>query len=245
MKILTLITTYNRPELCTRLVEELVMQITTTLHDSEKPEVRHGFLFVDDGNNHDYITKLIKYCRRYAISADCITMALNNGKEGYWSTMNQAFKYMSIMGWSVLVQLPDDVIPVPDFYTGALDHLAKANTLLGGKILINLYKCHRFSEWGALAPAPLPDTTLDITAWMDMCYIANRGVIIDLDYTVQQVFRNWSTSPEMGSGVGAQLSRRLRAMGIPQLQVRRSLVIDDGEQLSQMNPNRPYKIKSL
>lgn len=234
MKILTVITTYNRPELCAALIKALLIEMQESDHT-------HTLLIADDGSKPDYATALADSVSRAGHRSVVIRCPENMGKANYWSLMRAIYKRSKSIAWHVMVQLPDDVLPVAGMYNAAVNALYKFKS---AGVLINLYRCHRDQEWGSPRPFDIDDT-LRYTGWMDMCYACKRAVIVALEYTVHPIYRDWRRHPEMGSGVGAQLSRRLRELSITQYQFKQSLVIDRGEHKSQMNPQRTFQFKSV
>jgi len=233
MKILTVITTYNRPQLFTQLIRALMVEIEASGHE-------HEVLIADDGSALNYAEQAAEELAGQEIRTCFIGFAKNGGKKHYWHVMDEVYKVAQGKEWDVMVQLPDDVLPVPGMYNTAVEML---HSLKLPNVLINLYRCHREHEWGSANAFDINDK-LRLTGWMDMCYACKRGAISALDYSVVPVNRDWHRSPELGSGVGAQLSRRLRQHNVSQYQVLKSLVVDTGDQASQMNPTRTFKFKT-
>jgi glycosyltransferase involved in cell wall biosynthesis len=237
MRIATLITTYNRPTQLKRLVRQLVAQ----MEDTDK----HYVFFMDDGSEKGYVHEAaqplfeagVKYRVRFATH--------NRGKQGYWRTVTELFGMIKGEQYDYILQLPDDVQVPANFYRRAIrlyDAIASSR-----KVCLNLYRDHRQAQWGSGPPKPytFEGTEYERTDWVDMCYIATPTFFEALNYRVMHVARNWAVFPELGSGVGAQISRRLRSMGYSQWRLNQSLVIDHGTQESKMNPNRKFLMKTI
>lgn len=233
MHILTIITTYNRPKLFERLIDALIVEM-------DLDNFTHSVLIADDGSEPQYAETLADKLQENGIDTHLLRSDENGGKENYWYLMHQVYRRTKNMAWDILVQLPDDILPAPGMYQTIEAFLSK---LQAEKVLINLYRCHRESEWGSGEPFDI-DKHIRHTGWMDMCYACKREAIAAISYAVHPVWRNWHIEREMGSGVGAQLSRRLRNAGVNQYQFKKSVVIDTGEHPSQMNPLRTFQFKS-
>lgn len=234
MKILTIITTYNRPKLFQKLIDALVVEMNNSGY-------KHTLLIADDCSTPEYAANIANKAQENGHNTHVMRTPENGGKENYWYLMHQLYQKAKGMEWDILFQLPDDVLPVTLMYKIAVKQLQK---IPSEQVLINLYRCYRDAQWGSTEPFDF-DANIRFTGWMDMCYACKRPAIQAIAYSVHPVFRNWQTTPELGSGVGAQLSRRLRWMGVNQYQFLQSLVIDDGNHKSKMNPGRTFKMKTL
>lgn len=237
MKFITIITTYNRPALCARLLRNIVREA--------KAFGEHEVIIADDGSRPAYHHQITEIMTSAGIPCTLVWHGDNNGKEYYWKVVHDLYQRVQSLPFNYVVQLPDDVQLHAGFYrraAAALDAIPMTD-----KACLNLYRCHRNEQWGSTKPIDVcfGGTDMRRTDWMDMCFIANRRMMELLQYSVHQVHRDWSRHPELGSGVGPQLSRRLRSMGGSIWQLSKSLVIDDGEQDSQMNPSRPFKIQAV
>lgn len=237
MKFLTIITTYNRADLCMRLAREIIREAAAY--------GKHTVILCDDASMPAYSHKVVQALRDAGIDAWLLRSNTNMGKSNYWRTVHGLYQATESHTWNYVVQLPDDVMLKAGFYRRA--KAAYDAIPLASRTCLNLLRDHRNAQWGSSDPVPYCFGGIDVrlTGWMDLCFIATRDMMIRLQYSVERVHRDWARMPGLGSGVGAQISRRLRADGATIWQVDKSLVICDGTHDSKMNPERTLILKAI
>lgn len=238
MKIVTLITTYNRRKAMLNLLKLLCMEIET----SAALGYEHFFIVADDGSDPAYYEAINELLNAYGVKNEIIVHTKNNGKQGYYHVVNSLYEKLEATTYDYAIQLPDDVTPCIAFYQEAV----AAINAVGTHKVVNLMRCHRDQEWGSqpAVEAIIKGVALRLTGWVDMCFIADRHAMDAIHHRVNPVYRDWHLDPELGSGVGAQLSRRWRTNGTDQWQVQISRVNHNADLPSQMNPNRKFKFKT-
>ena len=249
--ITTLITTFNRRALCLRLLKSYAKEVKrSTAHDGEQ----HRLILIDDCSDPNYVFDLQCALDKHlpGHEATIITCRQNYGKANYWQLLNVLYAELQSQGHTdYIVQLPDDVTLTPRFFAKAkakLDAIVEfTGPQAGGKVAcLNLYRCYRDAQWGSGDPQPFifGRHEVRLTGWVDMCFIAYPRMMEFLNYQLDPIDRLWRMNPDLGSGVGAQISRRLRSRRLTMWQAETSLVIDHGTQPSQMNPKRPYALRT-
>jgi FkbM family methyltransferase len=222
------VTTYNRPQ-------ELRCFLTSLMADAGERTVLCRVY--NDGSTLPYADRpegtenfRIKY----------IDVGARHGKERYWQLINRTFDAVRATAARFYLQLPDDVEVQPGFF----DHAERSYDAIAdpAKIAMNLYLDHsRIGKacWTKHLPriCRFGETTVFKTGWIDMIFLAERRFFEQLDYKIQPIpLARWRRNPRLSSGVGMQISQRLRDFSIYQVRdcFLRSLPIS-----SLMHPDRP------
>ncbi len=227
-KIVIAITSYNRPAELRELLERLC-------------ELRRGYditcLVYDDCSELDYADPSrseggfeVRYRR----------MPRRFGKTRYWQLINRIFDDVRNLDFDYFMQLPDDVVPLDDFFDTAVQTWDAIDD--PQKICLNLYldksRIGR-ANWTKTLPTieKFGDTNVFRTGWADMIFMADRRFLMALNYRIEAIdAKRWMRNPALSSGVGAQIAKRLR--GFSTFQVR-NRILESRDIPSQMHPNRP------
>lgn len=221
-----LVTTYDRPRSC----EKLVLELT-----------KFGDVYVlDDGSEQEYNLVTSKHTIYYHKQAHL-------GKELYTETVNNLFS-MPQKPYKYYFMCPDDMFPVEDF-TG------KAFRIWNGikdprKICLTIYLSvsrHGVPCWTNFMPVEFDNYWM--TQWTDMCFMCEKRFFEAMG-PIPYSETNWRRRPTMGSGVGALISNRLCKNGWNLYQVKKSLFdVEPEAHISKMNPwrmrNDPINIPIL
>lgn len=222
------VTTYNRPQ-------ELRRFLTTLMADAGERSVLCRVY--NDGSTLPYAdlpqgteTFRIKY----------IDAGPRHGKERYWQLINRTFDAVRATRARFYLQLPDDVDVLPGFF----DHAERSYRTIDdpAKIALNLYLDNsRIGKacWTKDQPriCRFGDVSVFKTGWIDMIFLAERRFFERLGYRIEPIpLARWRRNPRLSSGVGMQISQRLRDCSIYQVRdcFLRSISIP-----SLMHPNRP------
>jgi len=206
------ITTRNRPNTLRRLVDQIKAEAngaaTARVHVyDDSSYVRHR---VDE------------------VVYDCwyTNFEENHGRDNYWRLVDYVFKDASKYRWDCFFMLPDDVTIEKGFFRSALRLWD-----LCGKACLSFNTDDRAwsKQWTGFTPERQGE--LIHTEWMDLCFMAPRTLLENLDWCVKPITKR---SGE-GSGVGSQLSRRIFLTQVGMYHTAEPLV-HHGAHHSQMHP---------
>ncbi len=164
----------------------------------------------------------------------------HHGKPGYWQMIHGMFQDLRPVRSRYFLQLPDDVTVQPGFFPYALKTYAAIDD--PAKVCLNLYLDSQrigMACWTNLIPriCKFGQATVFKTGWMDMCFLSERKFFEALDFSIQPIPPSrWQNHPRLSSGVGMQISKRLRASSLYQV---RECLLSASPTPSRMNPNRP------
>lgn len=232
MKILIVVTTYNRPDGLLNLLTELKKDtLSEHIH----------FLIFDDGSKLSY-NKVIAYLKKN-FSFDFFRNEINQGKSNYWQIVNAAFQAVKLHEFDYFLMLPDDVGLVDDFLTKSIDGY---NSIFDNKkVCLNLW--NDYSRFGKPSWTGINTKEVEFDGkpfhkigWLDMCLISDRKLFDIIDFSVHRPESIYVLNKELSSGVGAQLSKRLVSAGANLYQVVKSLVKHD-DHASVMHPEHRVK----
>jgi len=171
----------------------------------------------------------------------------NGGKKRYWDMVNLSFSHVKKSDADYFIMIPDDVRLPKDFFENTTD--LWDNLTDPKKICINLIldkaRAGR-SNWTGFTPQIRVEDSghrYFKTQWNDVSFIAGRKFFEVLDYRISPISRNrWDINPRLGSGVGRDLSLRLKGYNLYQV---RKPVLDRPDIPSVMNPNRPARERAI
>lgn len=240
------VTTYNRPVPFGRLLNQLSNVVTS----------RDQIYVVDDASEPAYVPS----------NVPCHRMGVREGKEGYWRTVNQALR--AFHAWaaaearvssaetheSVFVLLQDDVRLASDWGWALRGLFERPRHMDPSPLVVNLHRDGRWEAqpWGkhsghgprvgGLRLAGGPHIELYDLGWVDCLFAANRTALLGAfagGVLPPVSAQRWRHNARLGSGVGPLFSRTFRESGIRIIGTDRSLVRHDGDEPSQMHPDRP------
>ncbi len=238
MKIKVLITTYNRPDLLLNLLQNI---------KSEDKFDSVSLMIINDCSTEDY-SEVQKYLDVFWFDRyDYYLTEKNYGKKDYWQLVNFAYGILQKQQFDYLIQLPDDITLVTDFFTQAINsYNAIPDRKIGCLNILNDYSRNGKSIWTGVKVQDLNFSGLDFmrTGWVDMCFISTRNYLRALQYKINQINHSWSANKNLSSGVGMQISKRLVQLGLRIYQVKKSLVIHD-DHPSVMHPEHRKEVQLL
>ncbi len=186
--------TYNREEMLHNLLKECLS------HDNE-------LLIIDDRSGYDY-ERLGKLNRTDWVIFESLE---HTGKKGFWKKWDYAINECKFSSNNWFLFLPDDVTNV-DFK--AIENLTKQGW--DDKYLaINLsHSGHRY-RWGkwdtGQQDIEVEGMLLQECGYVDGCFLTNRKTLEQI--TIDPVPSTWFDRPDKSSGVGYQMSMKLRKLG--------------------------------
>ena len=146
----------------------------------------------------------------------------HNGKAYYWITVNTLFALRGIHKYYFM--LPDDFLPTENMVEDAINIWNNIND--PQKICLNLFAdrigCSCWTNF-----MPIDRGNCWHTQWVDMCFMC-ESKFFDIA-KINEVPYPRASRRNMGSGVGAMISRQLNKRGFHLYQVKESLVIPQPE----------------
>jgi len=203
VKVSVIVNTYNRPDQCRRLVEQLNRQ-----------SGNHTIKVVlnDDGSQKPYANKLKGVHGKVKVE---VFTHVNHGKRRYWELVTKTFKQVKGDGSDYIVYTADDLTIGPEFISTAIRSFERIPDR--GKICLSyimLKSSFGKSNWTGHKPKAFvfDGVPYHWTQWTDMAFICTHRMLAQLDYRVMPIpLTRWSKDPTLGSGVGKDISQRLVA----------------------------------
>lgn len=209
-----IITSYNR-----------LRMLKALLSDINKYKFNILVTVFDDGSVPEYNLQEfdIKYIKYYT----------NNGKKGYWKLFNDTFEYCKHVEAKYFIYLPDDITLVDDFLNRATKIF---NGIKGKNKLLNiLLDNQRIKKHNWTGFDTIEYDNYYLTQWCDLCFIAKKNFFEALDYKINPILEGrWAVNPNKSSGVGEQISLRLKKLEFNMYHVKETMV-KHGDHASVMN----------
>lgn len=206
-----------------------------------------SLLIIDDCSSEDYARVKTYLEKSWAGCYDFFRTEKNYGKKDYWQLINFAYQQLKEETFTYLVQLPDDVMLVQNFFKQAVRAFdAIPDRKKACLNILNDYSRNGKSFWTRVKVQDLTFRGIDFlrTGWVDMCYISTKTYLSYLDYRINPINHTWSANKNLSSGVGKQISERLVSKGAHLYQLKKSLVIHD-DHPSVMHPDHRKEVKLI
>lgn len=188
MKILVLITTHKRPQWCLQLLKDLKQQ-------SGKYEVKVGVFH--DRCDTDY-SQVNKFCQDNGW--DYFRTKENFGKWRFWELLNFVYQYADTQQADYVITLPDDCIPVQNFYKRAIDLLSPDHPLINF-FTMNIHT----SIYGTVPHYTIRGQRIMLSNWVDGCFVADAKFIKGMQILLPAATRK--RMPMRGTGIAHELIR--------------------------------------
>ena len=224
------VTTFDRPEHFERLMK--------SLKEEMKPGYRYILRVYDDASPADYALNSPGF-----EDIECVKSSFrftkNNGKKGYWRVIDRVMQDAGSMSFDYFFLIQDDCVLVPDFFAKAIsdwNEIEDANK--GSYCTFTPRTIYNRLMWES---SKAKDVVFNgkkfiSTGYVDCIFMVPRSTLELLEFTIQPISADlWKVNPNYSSGVGKQLSGRLRSMGKTMYGAWSSLVITS-ESSSKMNP---------
>lgn len=211
-----LITTFNRSSMLYSLINQI---------KSQKKNYKILIIVFDDGSseNYKFDDPFVKYIKFYP----------NYGKKRYWKVTDTIFKYIQKINSNYFIQIPDDVEIVENFFE------LLTNTYEGindpDKICLSFLTDSRVfrHNWTSFDTQDMGNVYK--TQWNDLCYFSKKNFFETLNFTVDPISPSrWVRNPNLSSGVGQQISLKLKGLNKNMYHTKNSLV-SHGTHESKMN----------
>lgn len=167
----------------------------------------HEILIIDDGSK--YLERIEAYCyNTESIQLATVKTFDHTGKKGFWQKWKFAFDHIKQTDNKYICFLPDDVCnldlkAIENFTKQGWDNMNFA---------INLSNSGARYRWGKWSTGQ-PDFKIDgmlfqECGYVDGCFITNRHTLNGIE--IDPVPASWFNRPDKSSGVGYQLSMKMR-----------------------------------
>lgn len=210
--ICAVITTFNRPNEVQDLLEDI---------ERERGE-RDVFVVLYD----DYSAKDYSLVRTFVNERGWLYVRTpdNCGKLNFWRLFNHAFIRLKSVSFKYVVFLQDDLRLCAGFFERAIAVWKKIRD--PHKVALNLHiDCGREGVSIATNRRNARFLPAELSGWIDCIFLAERQLFRTLDYRVEPVgAARWHKNRLLGSGVGGQLTTRLKADHLRMYRVSESLV---------------------
>jgi hypothetical protein len=195
MKILTIITSYNRKKNLLQLVKHIKRQGSEVI-------------VFDDNSDFD------------CLDQSFIKFETHFGKKLAYQKFQIIFKWLKTTDFDYYILIPDDIQIDSKFIINSITKFKSINT---SSKLLNLLTDNRLysKQWTNFEPIEFKSIVQ--TQWTDLCFITNKQVI-DIAQIKDVSYDRWTNNENLGSGVGGNLSRWLDAFGVSMYHPYKSIV---------------------
>ncbi len=225
------VTTFDRPEACGRVIDGLRRSAPSL---DEKPLV----VVICDACDADYGDVRNSLQRGFGERGVFIEATRHLGKKEFWRIHQLIFDLVRVYRPSSVLQLQDDVELIPGGLESAraiLDHLGEP--AVAALSLFPGAEDDPAGRWIRFEREATPCGRAWLTQWLDLPgFLATPRFFEALEYRLRPIHAlRWAFDSTKSSGVGRQITRRLRAHDVGLYQVVRPLVLH-GSEPSRMNP---------
>ncbi|MBA1158171.1 glycosyltransferase family 2 protein [Microvirga mediterraneensis] len=225
-RVHVIVPTYNRPNELRRLLSQI---------DRESPGFEVSVHVYDDGSSEPAYVEWSSYPNIASLS---VSRSANHGKKRYWELVHRILSTVRSTNGDYFYYLADDVQLVPKFFERSIalwDGIRDSQ-----KVSLHLLLDQREGQpcWTNYQPhvVDTPQGKVYKSQWVDMLMMFNRRFLEELEYRIDAVDPGrWNKDPNLSSGVGMQISRRLHQRRASMYLVTDSLLIHEDEP-SVMNP---------
>jgi len=220
-KLHAAIPTFDREPMLHRLVRHI-------LRDAQGWPITVGIY--DDGS-----AVPVRVPAAFPLPHRLVRLTPNHGKKNYWALANRIFADFQKTDADFLIYLADDLALEPGFFDQLLQAWRDLEDPRKGTLSFFYDTSRRGkSVWGRFAPVPAGPFWL--TQWVDMAFLAPRSTLEALNFQVLPVDpARWDGKPFLSSGVGQQITGRLRKAGLQMYHLDRNLA-HHGTHPSVMHP---------
>ena len=207
MKILTIITSYNRKKNMMKLANHITRQGSEVI-------------VFDDNSDFDILNHYF------------VKFEMNYGKKLAYKKFQIIFNWLKTTDYDYYILIPDDI----EIDSKFIDNSIKLfNSTKHSNKLLNLLTDNRLYSQQWTDFEPIEGRELVQTQWTDLCFITNKKVIDTIK--IHDVnHKRWIYDENLGSGVGGNLSRWLHSQGVAMFHPYKSIV-KHGSFQSLMNEN--------
>jgi hypothetical protein len=218
MKILILISSYNRFNSLLRLLNQITKQDT---------DYEYDIIVSDDSSTDVRYKNLNKYIEK---DLTIIKTKKNNGKTKYWLTINSALSLIREKEFDLLIQLDDDFEICENFLNKTIDlfikNINENNKIAAMSLHLNSQVDLNGSRWSLGS------------SWVDGGTIYTKKIIENLNFKIDPINeKRWIVDKKLSSGVWQQLSVRINKLGYYIIKPNYSFLNHSDDNDSKMNLN--------
>lgn len=196
----------------------------------ELNETDHSVLIIDDSSNYDK-----SIFNRFSRS-DWVRMSFdeNGGKKMFWDRWDEALKHFKHFNDNEYVMfMPDDWSNLNLDYIEGLTKQGWDNSLFA----VNIVNDGRTHCWGVFGTGQedisIGDNKLKEVGFVDCGFLSNRHTMSKI--SIDPVPESWFDRPDKSSGVGYQLTKKMRKIKVKMMTPNKSLAFH-GDHPSVMHP---------
>lgn len=210
--VVILISSFNRYS----KVKELLTQLYTQ-------ETKYSFKIVllNDGSTyHKY-----KSIKDFFPELEYLENKKNEGKYGYWRSINKLFDFSLKNKSHIILQIDDDYILCNNYLNIIADKFFEIKNLNNKNVAISYHRTHATvpNQWG-------------MRHWVDGGTLFDYRFINRINFKIDEISSSrWTGNNDLSSGVWNQVSRKLEKNNLQVYNVEFSLVKHNGNEDSKMN----------
>lgn len=209
--LLVVVMTYERPQACARLLDRVERALA-----AGGVREQAALLVIQDAGEQDYSEAR---ARAAAIAGTSLWLGAQEwlGKANFWRSYQLAMLVAERWQPARTLFLHDDVEFEPDLLERA-DAIWQATADDPRRRVVYLFssvKDEPEGRWISFARRELPEKGCRLTNWFDLqAFMVDREFFALLDHRMVPIHPNrWKRDPSLSSGVGRQLTLRLRGRG--------------------------------
>jgi glycosyltransferase involved in cell wall biosynthesis len=187
--------TYDRREKLTRLIDELLKTVS-----------KKNITVIDDGSD---------WSKDTFFAPSTLTRFPHTGKKGFYKKWDFAIDYCLASKHNDFLFLPDDI---ENLNMGMIQKIIKQGWS-DVPYVVNLINDGRDFCWGRFRTGQMPieidDTVLNEVGFTDCGFLSNRHTMEQIK--IDRVQDHWFDRPDKSSGVGHQLTKKMRKLGVKML----------------------------
>jgi glycosyltransferase involved in cell wall biosynthesis len=191
------ITTYNREEMLKLLLGDIFKY---------KKNYKILVIIFDDGSSEEY--NLENYDVRY------IKYTKNNGLKKLWKVIDDAFKICKKINADYFFYLQDDLRLKNNFFEESIrlfEKIPDKNKISLGTLMIESQKNQ--PKWTNVLPVEFDEYYK--TQWVELVFVCKYDFFESLEFKMNSIDGSrWDKNPNLSSGVGEQISKRLFNLGL-------------------------------
>lgn len=223
MKVIILITTYNRPDLLLDLLKDIKSQF----------RCQYRIKIYNDCSEDDY-GRVEQYLEENIEDYAYTRLPSRYGKPLYWKLINKIYDELKTERGNYIIQLPDDIRLTDMFYPRVIEQYkdCDADAL---NIMVNVAHNEQYTRDKKKTYQGKKAKYWEVS-WLDGCFITNTDLFKRIRYSIPSISTKNTANKRKSSKVGWLITNKCRRHGIKIRMVQRSLVEHKGEE-SRMRPN--------
>lgn len=201
MKFHIFIPTYNRPEMCLRLLKQI---------DEQRGSHSIVVHVLNDASPENY--RPVREYLRANFQFHCYeSNPKRYGKSLFWKSVNKGFQFAKSSSWDYFMMIGDDCQLTPDFFTRAVAAFKSHPEIICLNLITEPIRAKAKIWTNIEAEEITPEITRN--GWIDMAFICQSPFFELLNWSIDSVPASWADVKTRSSGVGMQISKRITRAG--------------------------------